>query len=220
MWLKGAGVLTRIKYRRRIVLLRDDHIGDPVGAIFLDPSPENADSIIARLRDYLGERVRVLNAELTPERAEVEVEVRAMVEEAHRLSVAAAELGRKGGRRNAIALFRQALELDPLNRDARQGLGLMLADLSCYREALAMLKLARESGPETVELLHALGRVCLQAELTASAITYLEKGFDLDPSHFGVRRALGELGRKPKLPQRRQNHGPASTSAEPTLKKS
>jgi tetratricopeptide (TPR) repeat protein len=197
-----------------MVLWRDDHIGDAVGAIFLDPSPENADAIIVRLRDYLGQRVRVINAELTAERVEVEVEVRALAEEASRLAAAAADLSRKGGRRNAMALFRQALELDPLNRDARQGLGLLLADLNRYREALAMLKLARESGPETVELLHALGRICMQTDRTTSAISYLEKGFELDPSHFGVRRALGELGLKPKLPQRRQNHESSSISAE------
>jgi tetratricopeptide (TPR) repeat protein len=197
-----------------MVLWRDDHIGDAVGAIFLDPSLENADAIIVRLRDYLGQRVRVINAEITAERVEVEVEVRALAEEADRLAAAATDLGRKGGRRNAMALFRQALELDPLNRDAYQGLGLLLADLNCYREALAMLRLARESGPETVELLHALGRICMQTDRIASAIIYLEKGFELDPSHFGVRRALGELGLKPKLPQRRQNYEPSSIPAE------
>jgi tetratricopeptide (TPR) repeat protein len=212
--------LTRIKYRRRLVLLRDDHIGDAVGAIFLEPSQDNADAIIVRLRDYLGGRVRVINAELTAERAEVEVEVRAFVEEGSRLAAAAADLSRKGGRRNALQLFRQALELDPLNRDARHGLGLLLADLGSHSEALAMLKLARESGSETVELLHALGRVSIQAERTASAISYLEKGFDLDPSHFGVRRALAELGRKPKLPQRQQGHGPLSIPIKPNFKKS
>jgi tetratricopeptide (TPR) repeat protein len=218
MWA-GSGVLTRIKYRRRMVLLRDDHIGDTVGAIFLDPSPENAEAIITRLREYLGERLRVINAELTPERIEVEVEVRAFAEEATRLAAAAADLSRKGSRRNAIALFQQALDLDPLNRDARHGFGLLLAELGRYVEAMAMLKLARESGPETVELLHALGRICIQAERPASAIHYLQKGFELDPSHFGVRRALGELGRKPKLPPRLQNHGPSSP-AKPNSKNS
>jgi tetratricopeptide (TPR) repeat protein len=210
----------RMKYRRRLVLWRDDHIGDTIGAIFLDPSPEKADDIIDRLRDYLGERVRVLNAELTAQRVEVEVEVRALAEEANRLAAAAGDLGRKGVRHNAIALFQEALELDPLNRDARQGLGLLLAEMKCYGEALAMLKLARETGPETVDLLHALGRVCIQAGRVTSAISYLERGFELDPSHFGVRRALGELGRKPKLAARPQNNVPPSIPVKPGVKKS
>ncbi len=201
-----------------MVLLRDDHVGDSLGAIFLDPSPERSDEIISRLRDYLGARVRVVHAELTPQRIEVEVEVRALAEEANRLAAAADDLSRKGVRRNAIALYRQALELDPLNRDARQGLGLLLADMSCYAEALAMLRLARESGPETVELLHALGRVCMQANRTASAISYLQKGFELDPSHFGVRRSLTELGRKPKPAPRSQNNS-SSSPGKPNPKK-
>lgn len=209
-----------MKYRRRLVLLRDDHIGDTVGAIFLDPSPEDTDAVISRLRDYLGERVCVISGELSNDRIEVEVEVRALADEANRLAAAAGELSRKGVRRNAIALFRQALDLDPLNRDAHQGLGLLLADLNRYTEALTMLKLARESGPETVELLHALARVCMQAERTASAIRYLEKGFELDPSHFGVRRALIEMGRKPKLPHRPHSSVLPPVPSKPHLKKS
>jgi tetratricopeptide (TPR) repeat protein len=203
-----------------MVLLRDDHIGDGIGAIFLDPSSEKADEIITRLCDYLGERVRVVHAEVTPQRIEVEVEVRALAEEANRLAAAAGDLSRKGVRRNAVALFRQALELDPLNREARQGLGMLLAELKCYPEALAMLKLARESGPDTVELLHALGRVSMQADRMASAISYLEKGFELDPSHFGVRRALAELGRKPRLAQRPQNNSSTPSPVKPKIKKS
>jgi tetratricopeptide (TPR) repeat protein len=200
-----------------MVLLRDDHIGDSLGAIFLDPSPEKGDEIISRLRDYLGEAVRVIHAEVTSERIEVEVEVRALVEEANRLAAAANDLSRKGVKRNAIALFRQALDLDPLNRDALHGLGLLLADLSHHSEALAMLKLARESGPETADLLHALGRVCMQAERVASAICYLEKGCELDPSHFGVRRALTELGRRPK-PSHRTHHHSFISSLKPIVK--
>jgi tetratricopeptide (TPR) repeat protein len=200
------------------MLRRDDHIGDRLSLIFLDPSSENEDVIIERLREYLGKRVRVLKAELTPERAEVEVEVHALADEASRLAATAVDLSRKGGPRNAIALFQQALELDPLNRDACHGLGLLLADSNRHNEALAVLKLARECGPETADLLHALGRVCLQAERTASAIHYLERAFELEPGHFGVRRALGELGRKPRPPQRPRNPGAAATSAKPNLK--
>ena len=212
-------MVRRTKQQRRIVILRDDHIGDPIGGMFLDPSAENEDLIMDRLRDYLGGRVRILKAELTSERAEVEVELQALVEEANRLVATAMELARKGLRRGAMGLFREALELDPLNRDAAMGLGVLLADLERYGEALTMLKRARESGTDNVELLYELGRVCFQADRTASAITYLERAFELNPAHFGVRRALTELGRKPKpLPQLRPGQAQAAPPAKSYLK--
>jgi tetratricopeptide (TPR) repeat protein len=199
----------RIKQKKRIIILRDDHIGDPIGGMFLDPSVENADSILERLCEYLGHRVRILRADLTNERAEVEVELQEHADESSRLAAAARDLSRKGARRNAVSMFREALELDPLNRDAAMGFGVLLAELQEYGEALRMLKRARESGPDDVELLFALGRVCIMVERTASAITYLERAFELDPGHFGVSRALAELGRKPKPAARPRQIHPA-----------
>ncbi|HJU28704.1 MAG TPA: tetratricopeptide repeat protein, partial [Candidatus Binataceae bacterium] len=139
-------------------------------------------------------------------RAEVEVELQAHADESSRLAAAARDLSRKGARRNALSMFREALELDPLNRDAAMGYGVLLADLQDYGEALRMLKRARESGPDDVELLFALGRVCVTVERPASAIAYLERAFELDPAHFGVRRALAELGRKPRVSSRLKSH--------------
>lgn len=204
----GDGV-RRIKQRRRILILRDDHIGDALGMMFLDPAAENENSILERLCDYLGSRLRVVKAELTSERAEVEVELQALVDEAARLAATAHDLRRKGARRNALALFREALELDPLSRDAALGLGLMLADAEQYADALKMMKRARESGADDPNLLYEMGRVCAKLERTASAIIYLERAVELDPSHFGARRALSEMGRKPKPAQRSRSQSPA-----------
>lgn len=204
----GDGV-RRIKQRRRIVILRDDHIGDALGMMFLDPAAENEDSILERLCDYLGHRLRVVKAELTSQRAEVEVELQALVDEAARLAATAHDLRQKGARRNALALFREALELDPLNRDAAMGLGLMLAEAEQYADALKMIKRARESGPDDPNLLYEMGRLCAKLERTASAIAYLERAVELDPSHFGARRALTEMGHKPKPAQRSRSQSPA-----------
>jgi hypothetical protein len=38
----------QIRQRRRITIMRDDHLGDLLGAIFLDVSAQNEDAIIAR----------------------------------------------------------------------------------------------------------------------------------------------------------------------------
>ncbi|MGH7933289.1 MAG: tetratricopeptide repeat protein [Candidatus Binataceae bacterium] len=195
-------LVRRIRQQRVLVILRDDHIGDPIGAIFLDPSAANEDSIMARLTEYLGARVRIVRAEIAADRAEVRVEIQAFVEEANRLAAVAADLRDKGARRNATALFQQVLELDPLNSRAATGLGMLLADREDYGAALTMLRRARETGGDTADLLHALGRACLKLERTASAIVYLESAFALDPANFGVRRTLNELGRKPKAPSR------------------
>jgi tetratricopeptide (TPR) repeat protein len=214
--IEEAEEVKRIKQQRRVVILRDDHIGDPIGGLFLDPDALDEDGIIARLRDYLGARVRIVKAELSAERAEIEVETQALADEATRLAATARDLSRKGARRGALALFRDALELDPLNREAALGLGLAMAEAEQYSEALAMLKRAREAGPDDVEVLHAIGSVCISTDRIASAITYLERAFDLDPGHFGVRRALAELGRKPKPPQRQRNAQPPVAAAKPS----
>jgi len=48
------GRVRRIRQRRTVTILRDDHLGDPIGIIFLDPESADHDSLVARLRDYLG----------------------------------------------------------------------------------------------------------------------------------------------------------------------
>jgi tetratricopeptide (TPR) repeat protein len=188
----------RVRQHRRIRIMRDDHIGDQLGALFFDITAQQEDSILARLGEYLGKRVRIVKAEISSDRAEVEVQVQVWEEEADRLTATANDLLHKGARRNALALYREALELDALNAAAATGLGTLLAELEQYSEALTVLKLAREAGPESAALLLALGRVCIKTDRTASAITYLERAYELEPSNFGVRRALAELGRKPK----------------------
>jgi tetratricopeptide (TPR) repeat protein len=212
--------LSRITQQRRIIILRDDHVGDPLGAIFFELSSEREDWVIGLIRNYLGPRVRILKVELTAERVEVEVEVRAFSAEAERLAAAARDLEKKGAPRNALQLYREALELDPLNHMVWCGMGFVHARLGHDNEALATLKRARETGPEAAEVLHLLGNVALRLERTASAIIYLERAFELAPSHFGVRRALSELGRKPKPPARLAAPDPPPISATNDRKQS
>ena len=191
------GRVRRIRRRRTVTIRRDDHLGDPIGVIFLDPESADHDSLVSRLRDYLGDRVRILKLELDSSRADVEVEARSLEDEANQLAATANDLAGRGARRNALALFQQAMELDPLNCEAALGLGQLLGDLENYSEALAMLKRARETGPENVRVLHALAMVCIKVGRAATAITYLERALEHEPTNFSVRRALMELGRKP-----------------------
>ena|SRR5437870_5201672 len=209
--------MTRLAHPRRLSILRDDHIGEALGAIFLDPSADKADWTIGLLRSYVGPRVRILKVELQGERADLEVEVHALCPEAERLAATAQDLRRKGARRAAVELFREALELDPLSYAAAKGMGLALVELERYRDALMMLKRARETGPADADLLCGLGQAALRQDRTASAIVYLERACELSPGHFAARRALAELGRKPKaLPRAQGSAGsrPAASASD------
>jgi tetratricopeptide (TPR) repeat protein len=189
--------MTRLAHPRRLSILRDDHIGEALGAIFFDPSADKADWTIDLLRGYLGPRVRIIKVELQGERADLEVRVQAFCAEAEQLVATAQDLRRKGARRAALELFREALKLDPLNHDAAKAMGLVLNELERYSDALVMLKRARETGRADADLFWGLGHAALRQDRTASAIVYLEQACKLAPGHFAARRALAELGRRP-----------------------
>ncbi len=204
--------MKRLTQQREITILRDDHIGDPLSAIFLDPSPGHEDTYLQQLLEYFGPRVRLLRVELTTAKLRVLVEIQAFAEEALRLAAAAQKLHANGAPRNALALFHEAAALDPLSQAVAMGMGALLGDLGRPVEAFATLKRAREYGPENPDLLYALGQAALRLNRTASAIVYFERAFELAPNHFGARRALIALGRKPKPPARTQPLGSRSSS--------
>src|SRR5579883_3316001 len=194
--------MKRISQHRRLVILREDHIGEPLGAVFLDQSPERAETNLSLLRTYLGPRVQILQVELFADRIQVQVEIQAFAD----------DLVNKGAPRNALELFRRALELDPLNCHAARGAGALFMRQGRYQEALEMLRRARETGPENADVLYAMGQAALKLERLATATAYLERAFELAPDHFAARRALTELGRRPKPVSRPRANGARTTT--------
>ncbi|HVA83657.1 MAG TPA: tetratricopeptide repeat protein [Candidatus Binataceae bacterium] len=182
----------------RIVIRREDHIGDTLGFIFLEAGGGDHDPIIERLREYLGPRIRILKAEIGAERIEVEAGGRRFPEEAARLAEAAEGLRRKGASRNAMAHFKEALALDPLNVMALRGMGALLAVSEDYSAAFRMLCKAREAGGDSAEVLHDLARAAAGMGRIATAIVYLEQACELAPDDLAIRRTLADLGRKPR----------------------
>jgi tetratricopeptide (TPR) repeat protein len=180
----------------RLLVQRDDHIGDALGLIFLEAGGDH-DVIIERLREYLGPRVKILKAEVGAEQIEIETSVRRFTQEAAQLAMTAEALGRKGAVRSAVSLFRESLELDPLNVTALRGLGALLLRREDWTGAIKMLIRARESGGDSSELLYGLGRAAAALGRKAAAIAYFERACELEPDNFAVRRALADLGRKP-----------------------
>jgi len=189
--------LATMRQRKVLTIWRDDHIGDAVGGIFLDWEGEGADAIFDCLGDYLGGKVKILKVELMRDRLTVEVDSLGLPEESSRLAAAALDLRLKGARRNAEPLFREALELDPLNLDAMIGLGMLLAELQRYDAALKTLRRAREIAGDLADLLRALGEVCVHLERFPSAIAYFQRALELRPNDAVSRRALIALGRNP-----------------------
>jgi len=185
--------------RRRSVLTiwRDDHVGDPVGGIFLEERGQGADAVFERLQAYFGGKVKILKVELMRDRLTADVDALGLPEESSRLAAAAHDLRLKGAPRNAVPLFREALELDPLNTDATIGLGMLLTELEQYDGALKTLRRAREIAGDGPELLRALGDVCIHLERFPSAIGYFQRALELAPNDPASRRALVALGRPP-----------------------
>ncbi len=182
--------------KKVLVIARDDHIGDPIGAIFLDLDGGDAE-VARRVREYLGGKIHVLNIELKRDRVTAEVEASPFSEEAERLAIAAADLARKGAPRNAVAMFKQSLELDPLGGQTLYDMGLALLELKRPAEALSTLRRAREVLGDSVDLLRILARVCVAMERIPTAVGYLERALELEPNNRVIRRELTALGRRP-----------------------
>ncbi|HEY6395268.1 MAG TPA: tetratricopeptide repeat protein [Candidatus Binataceae bacterium] len=191
----------RMHRRRRVLIRRDDHIGEPIGIAFLGLADDQRDLIMRRLAEYLGPQLTILKVEISSNQVEVEIEWRGWPEEAERLAKAAQDLYQKGARRNAEAMFREALRMDPVNARALYAVGRALADTAQHAQALPIFKLAREVGGDSMELLIAIAQSSLKLGREAAAISFFERVLEIDSKNFLARRALGALGRKPATPE-------------------
>src|SRR5882757_7841179 len=177
-----------IRQRRSIVIRREDHIGDPIGLVFLDSPETDGDAVIERLGKYIGEKLKVIKADVSRDEITVEIEAKGWQEEGARMTAAARDLHRKGGRRAALSMYLDALNLDPMNADALCGMGLALVEQEKFGDALTTLKKAREFGDDTHEMLLAMGKCAARLERKASAIGFYEQVLKLEPRNFVARR--------------------------------
>jgi tetratricopeptide (TPR) repeat protein len=190
----------RSRARRSLVIRRVDHVGDPVGLAFLESPETNGDAVLDRVREYLGDKLKLVKAEVSHHEITVEIEFRGWTEEGTRMASVARDLYEKGARRSALSMYRDALDLDPLNAEAMLRLGLAFAEQQKFADALTALKHAREFGACGVELLVAMGQCATGLERSATAIAYYEEALKLEPRNFIARSALRALGHKPPTP--------------------
>jgi hypothetical protein len=127
------------------VIRRIDHIGDPVGLAFLESPETDGDAVLARVREYLGEKLRLVKAEVSHDEITVEIECRGWLVFAEQEKFAEALVALKHAREfgaggaeilvamgrcaaglernaSAIAYYEEALKLEPRNFVARRAL--------------------------------------------------------------------------------------------------
>jgi tetratricopeptide (TPR) repeat protein len=192
----------RSRARRSLVIRRVDHVGDPVGLAFLESPETDGDAVLDRVREYLGDKLKLVKAEVSRDEITVEIEFRGWTEEGTRMASIARDLYEKGAKRSALSMYRDALDLDPLNAEAMLRLGLALAQQEKFADALRALKHAREFGAGGVELFVAMGQCATGLERSATAIAYYEEALKLEPRNFIARSALRALGHKPPTPRK------------------
>jgi tetratricopeptide (TPR) repeat protein len=192
----------RSRARRSLVIRRVDHVGDPVGLAFLESPETDGDAVLDRIREYLGDKLKLVKAEVSRDEITVEIEFRGWTEEGTRMASLARDLYEKGAKRSALSMYRDALDLDPLNAEAMLRLGLALAEQEKFADALTALKHAREFGSGGAELLVAMGQCATGLERSAAAIAYYEEALKLEPRNFIARSALRALGHKPPTPRK------------------
>jgi len=192
----------RSRARRSLVIRRIDHVGDPVGLAFLESPETDGDAVLDRVRAYLGDKLKLVKAEVSHDEITVEIEFRGWTEEGTRMASAARDLYQKGAKRSALSMYRDALDLDPLNAEAMMRLGLAFAEQEKFGAALTALKHAREFGAAGVELLIAMAQCAIGLERPANAIAYYEEALKLEPRNFVARRALRALGHPPTPPSK------------------
>ena len=149
-----------------------------------------------------GDKLKLVKAEVSHDEITVEIEFRGWTEEGTRMASVARDLYEKGAKRSALSMYRDALDLDPLNAEAMLRLGLALAEQEKFADALTALKHAREFGAAGVELLVAMGQCATGLERRATAIAYYEEALKLEPRNFIARSALRALGHKPATPRK------------------
>ncbi len=209
-----------MRRRSTIAIRSDDHLGDPLGVIFMLEPEQIGDGVIEKLRAYLGPHMEIVKAVVSREQLEVEVECAVFREESDRLVEAARGLQSNRLYASAEATLAEALKLDPLNPNALMALAEVLHDAEKFSEALAALVRTREAlGNDTPQILAMLGSYCLKVERNASAIMYCERALTLEPRNFSARRTLLALGRRPALATpKREADEPAPLRRKPQAK--
>jgi Flp pilus assembly protein TadD len=187
-----------MRRRHALVIRRDDHKRDALGAVFLGAvtDPEAVRNAVVR---YLGPAIRVLTVEQRPTALRVEIEATGFSDESRNLVRLGRGMAEKGRARAASDMFTEALRLDPTNADALKAEARIRLQSGDVHGAEERWILAGEIAGFDSGTLRGLARAALEEGRTPSAMRYLEEALVADPADREVRETLDQLRRQIEL---------------------
>jgi tetratricopeptide (TPR) repeat protein len=130
------------------------------------------------------------------------LKINAPAAESVRICDHAVELMRKGQYGEALAEWRKAVETDPEDDDARNGLAVSLARNGSYDEALENFRKATELNPRFVDAYYNLGVHLAQMGKLQEVIAEWQKAVEITPNyakgHYSLGDAYYQMGRIPE----------------------
>lgn len=187
-----------MRRRLTLVLRRDDHKQDFLGAVFLGVV-EEASAIQEAVRRYLGPTVTVRDVELGEAVIRVSAESSAFETESQNLTRLGRSLLTKGRQRAAADMFEEALRLDPFNVDALKVEAALRLSYGDREGAQVRWVLAAEVGGYDGEILRGLATIALDEDRRPSAMRYLEQALVVNPEDVESREFLADLRRQSEL---------------------
>lgn len=186
------------RQQHALILRRDDHKRDALGAVFLGAVSDGAE-IHRTVERYLGPTFQVRGVELEGTALRVHVECARFEAEGRNLARIAESLAERGRSRAAAETFDEALKLDPLSADALKGRAALHAEAGELAEAEDKWIRAAEIRGYDGATLRALARIALAEDRAPTAMQYLEEALLADPADEEARTILVELRRQAKL---------------------
>lgn len=186
--------------RRRCVMVirRDDHKRDALGAIFLGAVKDDA-GVRALVERYVGPSIKVVEIERRDEVIRVDLEATVFAEESQNLVSLARSMVEKGRLRAATDTLGEALRLDPLNAEALRIEAAARALRGDGAGAESRWIFSAELTGFHGETLRGLAQVALEQDRRPTAMRYLEEALEVDPHDEEARRILDQLRRQIEL---------------------
>lgn len=187
-----------MRKRQTLVLRRENHKHDGLGAVFLGVV-EDEGEIRRALERYLGTAVTILGIEPLDDRLQVTVECAGFETESQNLVRLGRSLSQKGRKRAAADMFAEALRLDPLNVDALKAEAarrMVHEDSSGAEDRWIRASEIRGYDGET---LRALAKIALDEDRRPTAMRYLEEAVHINPDDDESRDLLDQLKRQIEL---------------------